>query len=202
MFRFIGRAILLVVLYTLSFLFLPVQLVLAALPEIEAIFRRRRPAAFPVAAAACLAIVFFPVLAFAADDTTVPLAPWVAIVKPYLDFLVQDVITLVIVPGIGYAIYRWLGIRIDTRYSDQLSKLMMNAASGLIATGAARVGTAGIDVHSPALKAEADKLISYAPNAVKWFKLTPESVADRIVQKIPQVPAVATSLAPAVTPAA
>lgn len=145
------------------------------------------------------AIILSPVLlvvlvtvALAADDTTIQLAAWVALVKPYLDLLVPVLINVVIVPAVVYGVWKVTGVQLDRRYSDQMTKLLTNQAAGLVASGAAKVSATGaVDVHSLFLKQAADELISFAPEAIKWFGYTPERVEATIVQKIPQLPVAA-----------
>lgn len=107
---------------------------------------------------------------------------WLA---PYVDTLLQGLIAL------GFAIIgkskysQWL----DQSSRDALETFLKNRASSLIADGAVRIQGKAVHVDSNLLFRAATEASTAIPDALKRFKLTPDVVAQKIIDAIPQVPA-------------
>ncbi len=107
---------------------------------------------------------------------------WLA---PYVDTLLQGLIAL------GFAIIgkskysQWL----DQSSRDALEVFLKNRASSLIADGAVRISGKSVHVESNLLYRAAREASTAIPDAMKRFNLTPEVVAQKIIDAIPQVPA-------------
>jgi hypothetical protein len=105
--------------------------------------------------------------------------------EPYVDTLVQLGIT-------GF--FAWLGHSavgsyLDKGSRDALETFVKNRASSLIADGAVKLQNKSIDVHSALLAKAAAESSTAIPGALKRFGLTPENVAQKIIDAIPQTPA-------------
>lgn len=117
--------------------------------------------------------------------------------QPYVDAAVQSII-VALVGWVVLLVKQHLGIKIDEGYRVALQTALQNQASSLIADG--RVRLDGIEVHvdSPAIAAAANFVIEKgAPAAVAHFGITPELVAQKIKDSIPQIPAMAPAIAAA-----
>lgn len=113
--------------------------------------------------------------------------------EPYVDTLVQLIITAVfgILAKSKYS--QWL----DQSSRDALETFLKNRASSLIAAGAVRMEGKTVDVHSAALASAANEAAKAIPDAMKRFGLTPDVVAAKIVDAIPQTTAGAAMVAEA-----
>ncbi len=115
---------------------------------------------------------------------------WLA---PYVDSIVQALIVAAF-GVIGRSKYtQWL----DQSSRDALETFLKNRASSLIADGAVRIQGKAVHVDSNLLYRAATEASSAIPDALKRFKLTPEVVAQKIVDAIPQTAAGATMVADA-----
>lgn len=116
--------------------------------------------------------------------------------EPYADALAQALIAA----GIAwFAKSRYSGY-LDDSSRAALETFAKNRASSLIADGFVNMSGKTVDVHSPALAAEASKAATMIPDALKRFNLTPDVVAAKIVDAIPQTPAGAQMVAQAHAP--
>lgn len=128
-------------------------------------------------------------------DSLVSISPAFADwMKPYIDATVNALILALI----GY-FATWLNTRfkvsLDASMRDGLTKALQNQAGSLIADGMVKMQGAKVDVHSGALKLAAQELMASVPDAADHFGLTPDAVATRIVDTIPQIAAGAQMIA-------
>jgi hypothetical protein len=122
------------------------------------------------------------------------------LVQPYVDAIVMALIT---------ALFTWLGRQkivqnIDTGFRNTLETALKNQASSLVADGFVKLNGVKVDVRSEALVKAANIIAQQAaPAAVKHFGLTPEVIAAKIIDTLPQQPVVAMQIAnaAAATPA-
>lgn len=117
--------------------------------------------------------------------------------QPYVDTIVQALI----VAGVG-----WLGKSKYTQWMDQsardaLELFAKNTASSLIADGFVHMSGKTVTVSNGALLNEANTAATRIPDALKRFGITPDLVASKIVDAIPQVAAGAAMIASAHTSA-
>lgn len=117
---------------------------------------------------------------------------WLA---PYLDTLVQSLLAL------GFAILgkskysQWL----DQSGRDALEVFLKNRASSLIADGAVRLQGKAVHVDNNMLFRAATEATTAIPDALKRFNLSPEVIAAKIIDAIPQTTAGAAIVAAAHT---
>jgi hypothetical protein len=115
---------------------------------------------------------------------------------PYLAAIVNSMIVI----GIGW-LASWLRakfkIDIDQKHRDALTAFLQNQAGALIASGAMRLDGIKVNIDSNMLALAANQAISRIPDAAKHFGLTPDVIARKIVEMIPQIPAGAQIIAQA-----
>lgn len=111
--------------------------------------------------------------------------------EPYVDSLVQALI----VAGFG-----WLGRKGYLNWADAnaraaLEAFAKNSASSLIADGHVAMQGKTVTVNNAALANEANTAATRIPDALKRFGITPDVLAAKIVDAIPQTEAGATIIA-------
>lgn len=120
--------------------------------------------------------------------------------QPFVNTLVGGLLSAGL-SWLGYLLHKKFNITITAEQRDALQTALMNQASSLIADGAASLKGKKIEVSDPKLAQAVDELKKSVPAAVKFFNLdTPDgqkALADKIVDKIPQVPAGAQMIAQA-----
>lgn len=105
--------------------------------------------------------------------------------QPYVDAVVQ--MALLALLGIfGKSKY---GQMMDQSSRDALTAFVTNRASSLIADGAVSISGKAIKVNDPHLLAAANEASTAIPDALKRFGLTPDVVAQKIIDAIPQTQA-------------
>lgn len=105
--------------------------------------------------------------------------------EPYVDSTVQALIV---------AFFAWLGKSKYSQWLDQSSRdaletFLKNRASSLIADGAVNLQNKAVQVDNPLLLKAANEASTAIPGAMKRFGLTPEVVAQKIIDAIPQTQA-------------
>lgn len=116
--------------------------------------------------------------------------------EPYVDSVVQALL-LAGLAALGKSKYtQWM----DQSARDALATFTKNTASSLIADGFVRMAGKTVTVSNAALANEVNTAADRIPDAMKRFGLTPASVAQKIVDAIPQTPAGAAIVATAHTP--
>ena len=78
---------------------------------------------------------------------------------------------------------KW-GLEIDAKNREALQTAITNAAGLAIAKGASLAADKTIDVKNPAIAAAVNYAIAAAPDAIKYFKLTPEAIAQKLAAKM------------------
>ena len=110
----------------------------------------------------------------------------------------QEIINAVVTGGIA-ALVGWVlmvvkrkfNVDIEKAHRDALTAFLQRQASSLIAAGAVKVQGVKVEVSNQALADAANMALKAIPDALKFFNLTPASIASRIVDMIPKEPAVA-----------
>lgn len=113
--------------------------------------------------------------------------------EPYADALAQALIAA----GFAWFMKSKYSTMLDETSRNALETFAKNRASSLIADGFVKMDGKTVDVHSAALGNEAAKAATMIPDALKRFGLTPDVVAAKIVDAIPQVAAGAAMVASA-----
>lgn len=107
---------------------------------------------------------------------------------------INGAVMALITAGVG-----WLGvilkskwnIDIEAKHRDALTAFLNRQASSLVAKGAVKVQGLKVEVSSDALAVAANTALHAIPDALKFFGLTPEALEKRILDLLPQQPAVA-----------
>lgn len=82
-------------------------------------------------------------------------------------------------------------IDIEAKHREALTAFLNRQASSLVAKGAVQVQGLKINVSSDAVAVAANTALAAIPDALKFFGLTPEALEKRIIDLLPQQPAVA-----------
>lgn len=111
--------------------------------------------------------------------------------EPYIDTIAQALIV---------AFFGWVGKSKYSQWLDQSSRdalevFVKNRASSLIADGAVSMRNKSVQVDNPLLYRAAAEASTAIPDALKRFGLSPEVVAAKIVDAIPQTTAGAAIIA-------
>lgn len=109
-------------------------------------------------------------------------------VAPYINALVNGLLAT----GISWVVWKInqkTGVQIDQGHSDALTHALQSEASSLIADGAVTMNGLKVDVGNAALADAVNGVIKRAPAALDHFGLTPDVVAERIIDAIPQTAA-------------
>lgn len=113
--------------------------------------------------------------------------------QPYVESVVGSLLSL----AIGWLFFlarTKLNLSIDQSHRDALTAFLLRQASSLVADGFVKVSGLKVEVDSVALRNAALLGEQVVGDAVKFFGLSPASLAERIVDKLPQVPAVAAAM--------
>ena len=113
--------------------------------------------------------------------------------EPYVDTAVQILITAIFGSLAKSKYGQWL----DQSSRDALETFVKNRASSLIADGAVKIESKSVQVDNRLLYRAAAESSTAIPDALKRFGLTPDVVAQKIIDAIPQTSAGASILAEA-----
>lgn len=116
--------------------------------------------------------------------------------EPYVDSAVQALLAA----GFAWFAKSKYSNMMDETSRDALETFLKNSASSLIADGAVKLENKSVKVDQPTLYQAAREAETRIPAALKRFGLTPEVIAAKIVDAIPQVPAGASIIATAHAP--
>jgi hypothetical protein len=121
--------------------------------------------------------------------------------NPAIDQAAQDLVNSLVLAGMGWIFWfikNKLGVSIDKDQRDALTAAAQRQASSLVADGMVSLSGKTITVNDKALYQAVHALQTAVPAALKNFGITdPQKLADRIVDMIPQVPAMAPVIAAA-----
>jgi hypothetical protein len=111
--------------------------------------------------------------------------------QPYVDATVQGLIAA-LGGWVVWILKTKLGINVDAQHRDAIISAVQRQASSLVADGFVKIDQSGkIQIDNPSLYYSAQAAMAAVPDAVKHFGLTPQALADRIVDALPHVPSVA-----------
>lgn len=91
-----------------------------------------------------------------------------------------------------------LNVSIDAEHRDALTSFAQRQASSLVADGKVAIQGKAVTVDNAALANAANQALIMIPDVLKHFGITPNGIADRIKDAIPQVPAAAPAIAESV----
>lgn len=114
------------------------------------------------------------------------------LVQPYVDAAVQALIAA-LGAWVVWILKTKLGINIDEQHRDALVSAAQRQASSLVADGFVKIEQNGkVAVDSAALANAANAALLAVPDAAKHFDIeSPAAFAQRIVDALPHVPAIA-----------
>jgi hypothetical protein len=115
---------------------------------------------------------------------------------PYVDAIAQALIAALVSWVLLY-IKNTTGIAIDAGHRDALTTALQNQAGSLIADGLVKLENGKVTVPPNALTNSAAEILKVIPDAAKHLGLTPDYVAKRIIDTIPQISAGAAMIATA-----
>ncbi|MBR1170548.1 hypothetical protein [Bradyrhizobium liaoningense] len=96
-----------------------------------------------------------------------------------------------LVGWVAWTVKTKFNVEIEAKHRDALTAFLNRQASSLVAKGAVKVQGLKIEVGSDALAVAANTALHAIPDALKFFGLTPEVIQKRILDLLPQQPAVA-----------
>lgn len=121
--------------------------------------------------------------------------------NPFVDQLAQDVVNSLIAVAMGWIFWllkNKLNVNIDKDQRDALTAAAQRQASSLVADGMVSLSGKTVTVDNKALLQAVSALTTAVPDALAHFDIKdPQKIADRIVDMIPHVPAIAPAVAAA-----
>lgn len=140
------------------------------------------------------------VVSFASPAHAADIGIGVAIADTIRDVLIPIVTAAISALG-GWVLVilknKW-NIDIEAQHRDALVTFLQRQASSLVAQGAVKLEGVKISVQNETLAAAANTALMSIPQVMKFFNLTPERIAQMIVDYIPKQPAIAQAAAIAV----
>lgn len=138
-----------------------------------------------------LAFVFLVIIAILiapafAQDTTVEFGGFFGWLRPYL----LELVAVVIGAAITWATKKFhdlTGIEIEAKHREALQSALRNGAALVIDR---LPDGAVVDVKSPGIARGVRYVLESVPDAVKFFNLTPDRIAELLVPKLVSQPAV------------
>jgi hypothetical protein len=128
-------------------------------------------------------------------QSTISLSPAFAEwLQPYVDQIV-DLLIMAFVGWLGKRYHDATGKALDQGHRDALTKFLQNEASSLIADGLVKIEGGKVQVSNADLAQAWNSAQTAIPEAAKYFGLTPDYVAKRVVDTIPQIQAGAQMIA-------
>lgn len=118
-----------------------------------------------------------------------------------LQDIINGVVTAALAALVGWVLMtvkNKFNIDIEAKHRDALTAFVQRQASGLVAKGAVKLDGVKIDVKSEFLAGAANAAVKAIPDALEFFGITEADLQRRIVDLIPQQPAVAQAAAVAI----
>lgn len=123
----------------------------------------------------------------------IDLDPLLGFLGPIVSALLQALIPVLV----AWAVYRFhlmTGATIDKATSDRFARVLQNEAASLVADGQVKFAGTKVEVDNKKVADVANAVLARMPEAAS-IGFTPELVAARIIDHIPQVPAAAAIIA-------
>lgn len=108
------------------------------------------------------------------------------ILQPYL-LAIVSVVAAAIVGWLAELLRRKFNLDIEASHRDALQTALANAAGLLIARAGSAFAGRKMDVKNAALADAVNYALQAVPDAIRYFGVTPESLAEKIKAKLPQV---------------
>ena len=110
------------------------------------------------------------------------------ILQPYL-LAVVSVIATAIVGWLAELMRRKFNLDIDAAHREALQTALTNGAGLLIGKAGNAVAGKKLDLKSVALAEAVNYVLQAVPDAIRYFGITPEAVAEKLQAKLPQISA-------------
>lgn len=134
-----------------------------------------------------LAVAFFVFLSAPAfAQTEIAVESIYNILQPYL-LAVVSVLATAIVGWLAELLRRKFNLDIDAAHREALQTALANGAGLLIGKASGAVAGKKLDLKSAALAEAVNYVLQAVPDAVRYFGITPEAVAEKLQAKLPQV---------------
>ena len=122
-------------------------------------------------------------------STAIELAPWVALVQPYLIAAVTAAVPVLL----GIAVNKftqWTNIKIDNETRDRFTKAAQTEAGAIFAKGGAEIATKSIDVKSAEVASAANAIAQNLPKLVAATGMTTERLSTIVAGEVgkPRLP--------------
>lgn len=131
-------------------------------------------------------LLFFTAAAVAQTVAPVTTISLDELIAPWLQYLVGLVAVLIgaLVTWITTMIKAKTGYDIEAHHRDALQAALTNGAGLIIQRGGELAAGVNIDVKNPAIRDAILYVNSAAPDAVKYFGITPNSIAEKLNAKL------------------
>jgi hypothetical protein len=130
------------------------------------------------------------------DPSVVSAAPFMEILSPYINAVVQ----VVVAAGVSYGAFlwhKWTGREIAQADQDKVTKAAQDQAGIIFAKGEAGISTESIKVTDPRIQASAQFLQRALKTTLDATGTTPDDVAHAVQAELGKLQAQSTSTAPA-----
>ncbi len=122
--------------------------------------------------------------AFAQEATTQVHAGSVwALVAPYL-FTAVSAAVVAILGWLADMFRRWTGIQIEARHREALHSAAMTGVAAAFSKVGQRADTITLDVRTALVKEGVEWMLKSVPDALKYFNLSPQTVATLVEAKL------------------
>jgi len=138
--------------------------------------------ALALACVACFALALGLTVANA-QDTTVKVGSLFGSFEPYIRELVGIAVAAV-AAFVLKLIYSWTGVTVDARHREAIETFLVNQAGALIAKVGDPLKAMTFDARSQTIAALANEALARIPDAVAYFGLSPDNLAERIKAKV------------------
>ena len=128
--------------------------------------------------------VFASAPAFAQGEVAVE--GFYSVVQPYL-LAVVSVVATAIVGWLAELLRRKFNLDIDAAHREALQTALTNGAGLLIGKAGSAIAGKKLDLKSAALAEAVNYVLQAVPDAIRYFGITPEAVAEKLQAKLPQV---------------
>nr|WP_320142393.1 hypothetical protein [uncultured Cohaesibacter sp.] len=118
-----------------------------------------------------------------ASAATIDLSPLTSLANDFVQSLVS-LLASVIVGAAAWAAKRWFGLQMEAKQRESLHGAIERGIGSALETLLKKLdGKAGIEIDNEAVALVANYVVKMSPDAVKYFKLTPDKLADLIKAK-------------------
>jgi hypothetical protein len=129
------------------------------------------------------------------SDTTVTVAPFVAVLQPYLTAIATALVGGAITLGAA-AVRKWTGYQIDATNLAAIKAAAETEAGKAVAAADSSFATAKIDVGSTVVQEAADAIARRMPAVIQAAAVSPEEIERLVAGEIGKLQAAMVTVAP------